>query len=454
MIYSSLEFLIAFPAFCVTYWAIPRQRARLILLLVGSLAFYAYGELAGLPLLIGVVALSYVSGRAIARWREATGVIVAVGIAALLLDLAYFKYAAFLGGLIPGLGPIHVAFLPLGLSFFTFEAIAYLVDLRRRVTHVERSPVQLGLFIAVFPHLISGPIMRPNDLLPQLKRRISWYLPTFVNGVELFIEGLAKKRLIADPSGVVADRVFADPVSASTIAAWIGALAYSVQIYGDFAGYTDMGRGIARMLGFELPLNFSAPYAAHSISDFWRRWHISLSRWLRDYLYIPLGGSRRGEGRTHMNLLVTMLLGGLWHGAGWTFLAWGGLHGVLLAIERVTRWPDRVPRVLGGVITLFLVVNAWVLFRARDFVSAAEMLRAMYVPRTGAIPPSRGAVIAVVLFVLIVGAMVIVRRYPRVVDWIRTPRMATGAVYGVAAGIALTMVLLNTAPAPFIYFRF
>jgi alginate O-acetyltransferase complex protein AlgI len=296
--------------------------------------------------------------------------------------------------------------------------------------------------------------MRPNDLIPQLKSRVVWYLPTFVAGLQLFVEGLIKKRLLADPAGGVADRIFAAPSDGSTVAAWIGALAYTVQIYGDFAGYTDMGRGVARMLGLELPLNFNAPYAASSIGDFWRRWHISLSRWLRDYLYIPLGGNRRGTVRAYVNLITTMLLGGLWHGAGLTFIAWGAFHGLLLALERLTRWPDRIGPVLSGTLTLLLVINGWVLFRAHDFATATALFVAMYTPQAGSVPPARDVGMVVVMFLLVVGLMVMARTRAGAFDRIRLPSALSGWVYGAAAGVGLVFVLLDAAPEPFIYFRF
>ena len=453
MTYSSIAFLLAFPTYFALHWAIRARTARLVALCLASFAFYAYGEPRGLPLLFGVIVATYVLGLAMSRWPDRAPLIVGIGVALLIGNLAFFKYSAFLLGLVGAAGPTSV-FLPLGLSFFTFEAIAYLVDLKRGVTTVERSLLRLALFIGVFPHLISGPIMRPNDLIPQLKRRLELRMPVFLSGLQLFVEGLIKKRLIADPAGSVADRIFAAAAGPGSAAAWTAALAYTVQIYGDFAGYTDMGRGVARMLGLELPLNFNAPYAASSITDFWRRWHISLSSWLRDYLYIPLGGNRGGSARTYVNLIVTMLLGGLWHGAGLTFVAWGGYHGMLLALERSTRWPERVPVAVSGIVSLVLVINGWVLFRARDFGRALDFFHAMYVPRPGDIPAAGDLVVTFGLFATVVGAMVLARVAPKVVTRAHEPSTWTGWAYGAAAGVGLVFVFLDTAPEPFIYFRF
>lgn len=315
---------------------------------------------------------------------------------------------------------------------------------------VERSPFFYSLYVTLFPHLISGPIMRPNDLFPQLRERIAFDSGKFVSGLQLFIEGLAKKRLLADPAGVIVDRVFALPAGTDPTAAWLAALGYTVQIYGDFAGYTDMGRGIARMLGFELPLNFSAPYTARSLREFWQRWHISLSSWLRDYLYIPLGGNRRG--RPDANLLVTMLLGGLWHGAGWTFVLWGGYHGVLLLIERHFAWSRRLNATIASAVTLFLVVNGWVLFRAHDFDTWLAMLRSMYLLQPGRPLPTRDAAFIVAAFVFVVGSMAVARVSPGIMERLHRPGVWNGLAY--AGGLAAVLMLAPTATVPFIYFRF
>ena len=452
MNYSTLDFLLAFPLFCALFWAIRSRHGRLIALLAASLLFYVYGEPSGLPLLLATIALAYAAGILVAASPRHAGLIVAGAVAVLLLDLAAFKYAGFIGSLV-GAQPLPVsAVIPLGISFFTFEAIAYLVDLKRGVTTAERSPLRLGLYVAVFPHLISGPIMRPNDILPQLRADRRFDLALFVSGIELFIEGFVKKRLIADTAGIVVDHVFGAPASASTLAAWTAALAYTIQIYGDFAGYTDMGRGIARMLGLELPVNFRSPYTATSIGDFWRRWHITLSSWLRDYLYIPLGGNRHGRTRMYASLLITMLLGGLWHGAGLTYVVWGGYHGMLLAVERA--WPIRmrIPKLVAGALTLFLVINGWVLFRARDFAIFSQMLNAMYQPRAGtSLPPSQ-VLLVLLAFVLVVALMVVQRLRPATIEGMRRPDALRGVAYGLAA--AAVLLAAPTAAQPFIYFRF
>lgn len=458
MIYSSTEFLALFPIFALVYWLVPGIQRKLILLLVSSLAFYTYGEPSGPWLLIGVISFTYAVGLAMEHWPRRAPLLATIGIVVLVLDLAIFKYAAFIVALVPLPQPeLPSILLPLGISFFTFEAISYLVDIRRGVTRAERSPLHLALFMAVFPHLISGPIMRANDLIPQLRQRIEMSLPRFRSGLQLFVEGLLKKRLIGDTAGTLVDPVFLNAGAASTLDAWTAALAYTVQIYGDFAGYTDMGRGIARMLGLELPLNFNGPYVADSITDFWRRWHITLSSWLRDYLYFPLGGNRLGVPRQFANLMMTMLLGGLWHGAGWTWVLWGGYHGMLLILERLGLSPARLPRALGIALTLFLVVNGWVIFRSHDFGTWWSMVLAMYLPLQGldsAIMSKRQLLLALTLLGVTVAGMAVARFRPAWLDATRRPRPLTGLAYGAAGGVAVLFVVLGTAPVPFIYFRF
>jgi alginate O-acetyltransferase complex protein AlgI len=452
VIYSSAEFLILFPLFCALYWAAAR-RYRLVLLLLASVGFYAYGEPLAVPLLIAVVGLAYVAGLAMLRYPDRRGLIALLSVATSVGILGFFKYTAFFGQ-ITGISVPTNILLPLGLSFFTFEAIAYVVDVKRGVTAVERSPLRVALYMALFPHLISGPIMRANQLMPQLRRAVHWNTPTFVSGLQLFVQGFAKKVIVADRAAVVADQVFAAPSDMSTAAAWLGALAYTVQIYGDFAGYTDMGRGIGRMLGLELPLNFDAPYAARSITDFWRRWHISLSSWLRDYLYIGLGGSRKGRARTYLNLMVTMLLGGLWHGAGWTFVAWGGYHGLLLALERRFARLRALPAWVGTVTTLLLVINGWVLFRSRDAAIALAMYQAMYLPRGGEGPSALYSALTLVVFLAVVGAMLLKRVAP---NTLRSPwesGLRNGLAYGAVAGLCIVALFATNGQRPFIYFKF
>jgi alginate O-acetyltransferase complex protein AlgI len=329
-----------------------------------------------------------------ARIQPAKAILIA-GIAANLGLLGYYKYANFfvanLNALFGSSLVLETIILPLAISFFTFQQIAYLVDAYRGETH-EYSFLHYALFVVFFPQLIAGPIVHHHEILPQFARSTLYRLKAehLAVGLTIFALGLFKKVVLADGVAIYATPVF-DAAQAGTaltfFEAWGGALAYTFQLYFDFSGYSDMAIGLARMFGVRLPLNFNSPYQSTSIIDFWRRWHITLSRFLRDYLYIPLGGSRKGEARRLTNLLITMLLGGLWHGAGWTFVLWGGLHGFYLVVNHAWRQrrtrrghtqSSRLGRFFGWLLTMLAVVIAWVPFRAEGMTATQNMLGAMF----------------------------------------------------------------------------
>lgn len=338
---------------------------------IASLAFYAYSNPAWLPLILGSILVNYFLGARIASARRLSRPGLVIGICFNLGLLAYFKYADFLivnANSILGIDQATLnVILPIGISFYTFQQIAYLVDVYHQ-PELQRRFIDYMFFVSFFPQLIAGPIVHHSELIPQLatvkQRNISDDLAI---GLCLFFMGLAKKVLIADTFGQYASAYFGDP-TAEFAQAWLGVSAYSLQIYFDFSGYSDMALGLGLMFGLKLPINFDSPYQARSIIDFWRRWHITLSRFLKDYLYISLGGNRRGEVRRFANLLITMLLGGLWHGAGWGFILWGGLHGLFLCLNH---WLETLSlpqwlRAAGWPLTLIAVVFAWVPFRAVD----------------------------------------------------------------------------------------
>ena len=392
VLFNSYAFLFAFLPVTVALYYLARARlghtAALAVLAAASLFFYGWWDVRNIPLLLGSIAVNYLIGRGLAARPDRR--LLTLGIVANLTVLAIFKYVNFAIGSVAALsghdlGRLGVV-LPLGISFFTFEQITFLVDVYRGRTK-PGDALSYGLFVGFFPHLIAGPIMQHRDLGQQLQAR-SRTDDVWRNlglGVAIFAVGLAKKVLIAETfepwaSGVfgAADRGMALPMGA----AWVGALAYTFQIFFDFSGYSDMALGLGRMLGYQLPINFNAPYRSLSIIEFWRRWHISLSTFLRDYLYIPLGGNRKGEARRYVNLMATMLLGGLWHGAGWTFVAWGGLHGAYLVINHlwrgvVKREPGRLGKILGWALTFLAVGVAWVFFRAHTFAGAGRLLISM-----------------------------------------------------------------------------
>jgi alginate O-acetyltransferase complex protein AlgI len=395
MLFSTYTFLFQFlPATLLAFAAARRHspRAGIMVLAGSSLFFYGAWRPIYLLLLIASIAMNFSLGLRMndplrCRAIGTLGVVINLGV------LCYFKYTGFLLDTISALSGIPLPFssiiLPLGISFFTFQQIAYLVDIMRGAK-VERDIVSYTLFVSFFPHLIAGPLVHHAEMIPQFKRgRTGRSSILGARGLAIFAAGLFKKVVIADNLAQFVSPVFAHLDTGGGVTmpwAWLATLAYTLQIYFDFSGYSDMAVGLALLFGIRLPVNFRSPYQAASIIEFWRLWHITLSRFLRDYLYIPLGGNRLGEQRRYINLMVTMLLGGLWHGAGWNFLVWGGLHGVYLSINHVWReWRGGPSSKLGStgnelswLVTFFAVVIAWVFFRAKTMAGAWLMLGGLF----------------------------------------------------------------------------
>ncbi len=375
VVFASPIFLFLFlPLFLAAYFCTPK-RLRSLLILLGSSVFYGWWRVDFLALLYAIILFSWGMGLAIERWRNVW--LLRFGVIANLLTLGYFKYWNFgldslqaFGITVPPewLGVV----LPIGISFFVFHAISYIVDVWRRDTPATRNLFDFAAFITLFPHLIAGPVLRYKDLAWQFANR-AHSLTLFSEGAYRFMAGFAMKVLVADSVAPLADAAF--ELQQPTMAeAWLGVSAYTIQIFFDFAGYSAMAVGLALMMGFRFIENFNNPYTSRSMTEFWQRWHISLSTWLRDYLYIPLGGNRKGRLRTYINLLATMLLGGLWHGANWTFLIWGAWHGVLLVLERMGL---RLPGIFGLIYTLLAIMIGWVFFRSADLASAVIYLQGM-----------------------------------------------------------------------------
>lgn len=397
MLFNSYAFLILFlPVVLLVFLRLEQGRREVALtwLMVCSLFFYAWWKPAYLLILLVSMGFNFYMGGQL--HRQARRWVLVVGIVGNLALLGWFKYAHFVAGTINALGgaglTMDVIILPLAISFFTFQQVAWLVDAYRGKAE-EYNPVHYALFICFFPQLIAGPIVHHAEMMPQFahsrdrdKRRRDLEI-----GLTIFCLGFLKKVVLADTASLQANPVFVAAAAGEYLTffeAWGGALAYSFQLYFDFSGYSDMAIGLARLFGIRLPVNFFSPYRAASIIEFWRRWHITLTRFLRDYLYIPLGGNRNGTLRTLINLMVTMLLGGLWHGAAWTFVCWGGLHGIYLVINRLWRtlrrytgWssePSRAGRFFSILLTFLCVTIGWVLFRADNFAAAAQMYAGMF----------------------------------------------------------------------------
>jgi alginate O-acetyltransferase complex protein AlgI len=387
MVFSNLVFLFMFlPIVLAAYFLLPKMFRNLILL-IASLIFYAWGEPKYVILMLVSIAMNYVFGLMVHKFRDhvsykkatvALAVIVNIGL------LGYYKYSNFLIENINAVFSVNIMNeplpLPIGISFFTFQAMSYVIDVYRRDAAVQSNIFDLALYIALFPQLVAGPIVRYNTVADEIKKRVH-SITLFSSGVRRFIIGLSKKVLIANPMGELADTLFAmNPNDLSTGTAWLGILAYTLQIYFDFSGYSDMAIGIGRMFGFTFLENFNYPYISRSITDFWRRWHMSLSSWFRDYVYIPLGGNRKGVLNTYRNLLIVWTITGFWHGASWTFMAWGFYYGAIISLERLGlgKLLQRMWRPVQHVYVLLIVMIGWVFFRADSFAYSFQYIQTLF----------------------------------------------------------------------------
>jgi alginate O-acetyltransferase complex protein AlgI len=496
VLFNSYEFLFLFlPVTLIGYYLIGRfsHNGALVWLSFASLVFYASGAQSNLTLIIASICLNYFAALAIARikngrsryWLAAALVVTNIGF------IAYFKYAVLAVTAFNGLTnadlPLPAILLPLGISFWTFQKIAYIVDTYKNGSPIRSLPNYI-VFVLFFPQLIAGPIVHHKEIVPQLTpnitSRVNW--TNLAVGFSIFVMGLGKKMILADNIAIFSTPVFqaaADGLVMTPAEAWTGALAYTFQIYFDFSGYTDMAIGLARMFAITLPLNFNSPYKAGSIIEFWRRWHMTLSRFLRDYVYKPLGGNRSGSPDRYANLLLTMLIGGLWHGAAWTFMIWGGLHGVYLIINhafRAAHGRGWLPRILSGaaahfagrLLTFVAVVVAWVFFRANNWGGAWCMIDAMFSLRGVSFtnyavnsPATAwawiGALFAITWFAP--STQMIMRKYQPALGWqpdehaprFLSPAWSPSPVWALGTSLILTGCILNLSEASeFIYFNF
>lgn len=480
MVFASPIFLFIFlPLFLGLYYLTPR-RGKSLFILLGSSAFYAWWRVDFLALLYAIIGWSWLMALAIERWRNHKQAIwlLRMAVGANLLTLGYFKYWNFgVGTLAPLLQQAGITItpemlqvlLPIGISFFVFHAISYIVDVWRGDTPATRNLFDFAAFITLFPHLIAGPVLRYKDLAGQFTSR-THSLELFSEGAYRFMAGFAKKVLIADTVAPLADAAFALP-NPSMADAWLGALAYSIQLFFDFAGYSEMAVGLALMMGFRFIENFNMPYISRSIAEFWRRWHISLSTWLRDYLYIPLGGNRKSRARTYINLLLTMLLGGLWHGANWTFVLWGAWHGGLLALERAlaennTTRNMRVPHLAQHTYCLLAVLLGWVMFRSHTLADAMGMYQGMLGLNGFAVSTDLLWQIKKTSLLALAGGIAVIALQP-LLNYTRTPVELSKGSFAIRTAAPLTLQIIVAAffilavtrliamsYSPFLYFQF
>ncbi len=477
MVFSSPIFLFLFlPVTLILAYLSFRFRWRNSVLLLLSMFFYAFGEGEMLIVMFASIVMNYFVGIWVEKDRTLKAI--SIGIVLNLALLVVYKYTDFIitniNLLVVSMGgnpiPLTGIKLPAGISFYTFHSVSYLMDVYRKKSVPQKSFVDLALYICLFPQLIAGPIVRYNDIDKQLSRR-KLNIGKIHAGLERFIIGLGKKVIIANTLGTCADMVFSvNPVSLTSATAWFGLLCYSMQLYFDFSGYSDMAIGLGQMLGFNFLENFRFPYISQSIKEFWRRWHISLSNWFRDYLYIPLGGNRVSKGRMYVNLCIVFFLTGLWHGASWNFVIWGLIHGLFLVIERLgfETTLSRLPWIIRRLYMMLVVIIAWVFFRSDDLHHSMGFLKAMFAGGMDRVFSLNFVTNPEVIFAFIIGAIMCVNGFTWMLRKIFKASLATHSgrqivkpVFRWSRQIFFFIVLVWSALSvaagsynPFIYFRF
>lgn len=468
MLFSSIVFLFTFlPAVMILYYLLP-VRFRNVILLLASLVFYAWGEPVYLFLMLLSILFNYFSGLDIARNLQDKRAAKRSLVFNLIINLAvlgFFKYEGVVLDTLNGILPVHISYhalpLPIGISFYTFQILSYIIDVYRGNVKVQTNLPNFALYVTMFPQLIAGPIVQYADVDEQLaSREVS--RTKFGEGSMYFIRGLAKKVLLANTSGMIFTEVSGlAKGNIAVMTAWLGAFAYMFQIYFDFSGYSDMAIGLGKMFGFEFNMNFNYPYVSKSITEFWRRWHISLSSWFRDYVYIPLGGNRVSKIKHIRNLLIVWFLTGLWHGAAWNFVAWGLYYGVILIIEKYLLSPvlDRLPDIVRHIYSIVLVVIGWVLFFSSSFGQAADYIRVMFGAGAHGFADRESMYLLtsnlILWLILIFGSTPLVHfRYEHM---LRTKKWNTTIINSVvyaALFIVCIAYLVTETYNPFLYFRF
>ena len=468
MLFSSIVFLFSFlPAVMILYYLLP-VRFRNVILLLASLVFYAWGEPVYLFLMLLSILFNYFSGLDIARNLQDKRAPKRSLVFNLIINLAvlgFFKYEGFVLDTLNGILPVHISYhalpLPIGISFYTFQILSYIIDVYRGNVKVQTNLPNFALYVTMFPQLIAGPIVQYADVDEQLaSREVS--RTKFGEGSMYFIRGLAKKVLLANTSGMIFTEVSGlAKGNIAVMTAWLGAFAYMFQIYFDFSGYSDMAIGLGKMFGFEFNMNFNYPYVSKSITEFWRRWHISLSSWFRDYVYIPLGGNRVSKIKHIRNLLIVWFLTGLWHGAAWNFVAWGLYYGVILIIEKYLLSPvlDRLPDVVRHIYSIVLVVIGWVLFFSSSFGQAADYIRVMFGAGAHGFADRESMYLLtsnlILWLILIFGSTPLVHfRYEHMLRTKKWNTTIINSVVYVALFIVCIAYLVTETYNPFLYFRF
>ncbi|WP_053360611.1 MBOAT family protein [Bacillus sp. FJAT-27251] len=473
MLFSSTIFLFAFLPIVLALYFLVRPAFKNVILLSASLFFYAWGEPRYTIVMLLSIVMNYVFALIVDAKREhgtAVKWIMGMMVVANLTLLGVFKYSNFIVDNINSLLGTTIQIpeipLPIGISFFTFQAMSYVIDVYRRDGRVQKNPLNMALYISLFPQLIAGPIVRYQTVADQITKRKE-SLSKFAEGARRFIIGLAKKMFLANNCGLIADQIFAqNPGDLSTALSWIGILAYSLQIYFDFSGYSDMAIGLGKMFGFDFLENFNYPYISRSATEFWRRWHISLGSWFRDYVYIPLGGNRKGQFATYRNLFIVWFATGLWHGANWTFIAWGLYYGILIMLEKafLLKWIGKLPAFIQHAYLLLLAMIGWVFFRSETFTYAFDYIKTMFGLNGQGLWDEQAAYYfsehGVILLLGMVGSVPLVKM---LLAWtasegsnkaISTVKGLTSTLFYAAVFVLAVVYVVSTTFNPFIYFRF
>ena len=466
MVFSSTIFLFAFLPICLLLYYLVNQKYKNIILLLFSVVFYTWGETNYLWLIGLSILFNYFIGIFIHKVQAFKWSILCSGVIVNISVLFFYKYSGFFVELFNSQSNyFKQLILPLGISFYTFHSISYLVDIYRGKANPQYNFIKMGLYIVNFPQLVAGPIVRYHDVENQLSYR-KHFLNRFNNGVKLFIYGLAKKMIIANSVGMVADVIFDKSYgSFSNAYAWIGVFSYTLQIYFDFSGYSDMAIGIGKMFGFEFKQNFNLPYSSKSIREFWQKWHISLSSWFRDYVYIPLGGNKQGSVRTGMNLILVFVLCGFWHGANFTFLVWGLFHGFFLVLERVAHFKilNNIPGIIKQLYVWITVMIGWVFFRCNSIDEAFYMIRKMFylTPNSFTMPDVASFITPYFVAIVIIGFMISTGFFKTSVLHCLKKRVLAIHAFRKLEALGLLFLFLwsvlevvNSSYNPFIYFRF
>ncbi len=473
MLFSSLVFLFIFlPLVIFSYYIFPR-RVRNLILLVFSLFFYAYGEPKYVVIMLISIFINYIFGLLVDKYRNKKNIIRFLMFLAVSMNISiigYYKYANFLilnyNKIFNSNYEILNIVMPIGISFFTFQGLSYVIDVYRGHGKVQKNPLNVALYISLFPQLIAGPIVRYETIADQINYRRET-LSDFSYGIERFIIGLSKKVLIANTVGLIADEIFNIELgNMSVLLSWIGIISYTLQIYFDFSGYSDMAIGLGSMFGFKFLENFNYPYISTSITEFWRRWHISLGTWFRDYVYIPLGGNRVKVSRFLLNIFIVWFLTGLWHGASWNFIFWGVYYGIILVIEKmiIGRYIKKIPKLFQHIYTMILVVVGWILFRTENILFAKDYIGVMFGVGDYQMINSKSLYYLIEYrYAFIIGIIFSMPIYPYVIKkleniktlWIKTLlNDYIKSLLLIILFLICIMYLINSTFNPFIYFRF